>query len=257
MKKIIYLILILFLAGCSEEIIDFKDCKSIGKISEGYPRQCITPDGAIFIEELQPCENRCGDGICYEMACQAKGCQCPENSITCPLDCSTVKTDIYDCGWDEECIPSPEECHPLICINQKYQEDYNKPEVCTMEFREEAAYSKEDCICLDDRCQNKNVIGKRYLHQNKTKCSMKFLCEPGEEAFFDGNGCGCQTEQKIFCRDSQRGSDFCTMELHPVCGWFDESVQCVKYPCAGEFNNPCEACKATKVKFYTEGECPK
>lgn len=33
------------------------------------------------------CRNRCGDGICQQIACMAEGCPCPESIDTCPKDC--------------------------------------------------------------------------------------------------------------------------------------------------------------------------
>jgi len=33
------------------------------------------------------CEDKCGDGICQEIVCQAIGCPCSETSQTCPQDC--------------------------------------------------------------------------------------------------------------------------------------------------------------------------
>jgi len=34
------------------------------------------------------CKDLCGDGICQEIVCQAVGCPCPEDIITCPKDCT-------------------------------------------------------------------------------------------------------------------------------------------------------------------------
>ncbi len=63
--------------------------------------------------------------------------------------------------------------------------------------------------------------------------------------------------KKTYCTAGQRGSQICTMEYMPVCGWFDESIQCVKYPCAQTYSNPCAACSEAKVAYWTAGECPK
>jgi hypothetical protein len=42
----------------------------------------------------------------------------------------------------------------------------------------------------------------------------------------------------------------------PVCGWFNQSIQCFKYPCAMNYGNKCMACAAENVAYWTEGECP-
>jgi hypothetical protein len=61
----------------------------------------------------------------------------------------------------------------------------------------------------------------------------------------------------IVCPDSYRGAEICTKEYNPVCGWYNASkVQCIKYPCAIEAGNICEACSNSDVEYYTEGLCP-
>lgn len=49
----------------------------------------------------------------------------------------------------------------------------------------------------------------------------------------------------------------CTMEYNPVCGWYNESINCFAYPCAGEYGNACSACGDSKVSRVTKGPCPK
>jgi hypothetical protein len=33
------------------------------------------------------CIDKCGDGVCQEVVCEAIGCPCVETKITCPSDC--------------------------------------------------------------------------------------------------------------------------------------------------------------------------
>ncbi len=100
-----------------------------------------------------------------------------------------------------------------------------------------------------------------------------FDSQSGECKVFIWGGCGgvvpfetldeCLTEcagaaKENYCTDEQRGAVACTMEYRPVCGWFDpERIQCVKYPCASTYGNPCGACADDKVLYWTNGECPK
>lgn len=63
-------------------------------------------------------------------------------------------------------------------------------------------------------------------------------------------------EKKVYCTSAQRGNGACIQIFQPVCGWFDDSVQCVKYPCAETYSNSCFACMDEKVEYYTKGECP-
>ncbi|MBR9676094.1 hypothetical protein GOV05_03740 [Candidatus Woesearchaeota archaeon] len=68
--------------------------------------------------------------------------------------------------------------------------------------------------------------------------------------------CDFKQEEKTFCTDKQRGVQACTMEFNPVCGWSDETIQCIKYPCASTYSNPCVACSERTVEYWTAGECP-
>jgi len=63
--------------------------------------------------------------------------------------------------------------------------------------------------------------------------------------------------KKNYCSPAQRGAQMCTMEYAPVCGWFNENIKCVKYPCAQTYSNPCMACSNENVAYWTDGECPK
>lgn len=64
------------------------------------------------------------------------------------------------------------------------------------------------------------------------------------------------SSNKVYCTAESRGVGACTMEHAPVCGWNDETVQCVTYPCAQTYSNKCMACTNEHVAYYTQGECP-
>ena len=61
--------------------------------------------------------------------------------------------------------------------------------------------------------------------------------------------------KKFFCTDSDRTAT-CNDVGDKVCGWFNKSVQCLRYPCAINFDLRCEACKNPDVEYYTFGSCP-
>ena len=63
--------------------------------------------------------------------------------------------------------------------------------------------------------------------------------------------------EQFKCNSDSRLADFCTQEYDPVCGWFAENIQCIKYPCANTYSNSCFACSNSDVLYWTEGECPK
>ena len=102
MKKILFTFLFsgFLIAGCGNVtavITNFDDCVKAGNpVMESYPRQCSTPEGEVFVEDveiiLEPepveiCEDMCGDGICQEIVCMAIGCPCAETAESCPEDC--------------------------------------------------------------------------------------------------------------------------------------------------------------------------
>jgi hypothetical protein len=64
-------------------------------------------------------------------------------------------------------------------------------------------------------------------------------------------------KEKHYCSPESRNAEVCTMEYRPVCGWFNQSIKCFRYPCAATYSNPCFACADKKVDYWTEGECPK
>lgn len=66
-------------------------------------------------------------------------------------------SDVQSCQIDQDCIPLPSECHPTSCINKDFEDNFEKPEMCTMIFMYEAAYSPEDCVCQQNVCVNKNL----------------------------------------------------------------------------------------------------
>lgn len=64
-------------------------------------------------------------------------------------------------------------------------------------------------------------------------------------------------EDKTYCSQDSRNAEACITLYKPVCGWFSENIQCIRYPCAQTYSNSCEACKNADVSYFTSGECPK
>lgn len=62
--------------------------------------------------------------------------------------------------------------------------------------------------------------------------------------------------EKTYCTPESRQGEFCTAQYDPVCGWFNQSVQCITYPCANVYSNNCHACLDTNVDYWTQGVCP-
>ena len=63
-------------------------------------------------------------------------------------------------------------------------------------------------------------------------------------------------EGKHYCNEEQI-TDQCPTLKDDVCGWFNENINCLVFPCANDYINPCLACSDTNVEYYTFGKCPK
>jgi hypothetical protein len=112
---------------------------------------------------------------------------------------------------------------------------------------------------LSSKC-NYNDSTKSYLNK-APNCAINFLCVKGKVPFSDECGCGCKlnetvSESKTYCTPEQKSAEVCFEIYQPVCGWFNNDVQCVKFPCADTYVNSCFACKDSKVDYWTPGECP-
>jgi hypothetical protein len=78
---------------------------------------------------------------------------------------------------------------------------------------------------------------------------MRFTCD-NDEFFGDETGCGCIREH------NNAAVTLCPADYDPVCGWFDNSIQCVTFPCAETKGNLCMASIDPNVASTTPGECP-
>ena len=100
------------------------------------------------------------------------------------------------------------------------------------------------------------AAGYDIMESYPRKCAAqgKVFVE-GEEAAPIEEPVEKQAEQ-INCLDAERNREACTLNYDPVCGWFDDTVNCVDYPCAQTFANRCGACTNPTIAYTTEGECP-
>lgn len=115
--------------------------------------------------------------------------------------------------------------------------------------------------------QNMQEGVKNYMSYDREAClRIKFACAPGYEYFADEKGCGCkvhgpemmpeENKSEVICTPESREGEVCPTIHQPVCGWFNQSIQCIRYPCAVTFGNSCEACHSHEIAYYTNGECP-
>ncbi|HHQ45358.1 MAG TPA: hypothetical protein ENN13_04395 [Candidatus Altiarchaeales archaeon] len=96
------------------------------------------------------------------------------------------------CETDADCIPLPSDCHPHVCINLIYRENYESPEVCTMMYDNQAAYTPEDCACVDGQCANKKLsTGEKITIQKAYEIAENSDCIAegplGDVVFYNEN----------------------------------------------------------------------
>ncbi len=60
-------------------------CESKNKCLRVWEEECSDNFGSRKNEKN--CEDKCGDGVCQEIVCQALGCPCAETRENCPQDC--------------------------------------------------------------------------------------------------------------------------------------------------------------------------
>lgn len=89
-------------------------------------------------------------------------------------------------------------------------------------------------------CDGNTYSNECIMNANKVSKNHEGTCEK-----IDNKAHFCKNESTETCTTTQ------------VCGWFNpQKIQCLRYPCAVNYNNSCDACKDDKVLYWTYGECP-
>lgn len=154
----------------------------------------------------------------------------------------------------------------------------NSTEVCKSKFKElkevceplrcnkNQIFVNNKCVEIQKQC-NLNSTAYNYQLNNIALCQNSNLnCSKDQKPFYDECGCGCKSTktrkneiEKNYCTTEQKNATVCPAYYSKTCGWSDSTIQCLKYPCATEFTNPCEACKGNNstIEFWTLGSCPK
>jgi len=176
MKKIILMLtlLLVLVSACKTEQLDGGDFDEYGcKPSTGYTwsedvgacirewelddaqkeaaRLVVLPMSfrPVIISKVETLE--CNE--CFDVYLQGGGSQVTRMMIR---DGKIYHEDVAKCESDDDCVPAAG-CHPHTCINKEYVKESEGPEICTMMFDGQAAYSAEDCLCVDNVCENKNL----------------------------------------------------------------------------------------------------
>jgi len=80
-------------------------------------------------------------------------------------------------------------------------------------------------------------------------------CPSDEDSGAASDGNETSDLERHVCTPDEREVDACIELYQPVCGYFNDSIQCVKAPCAATYSNGCFACMDEKVEAWTAGAC--
>lgn len=231
------------LAGCEKQ--EIPNPASQYCLAQGGTHSIITAaDGSQQGICTLPGGTECDEWAYYRKECPDCSGGCPVYSPPAPGWCQYGT--IVDGGKNDCGCQLPPRCENVACT----QEAKICPDGVT-------AVGREGPNCEFAPCPDKT-----YISTDLEKCKViRYFCEEGMVPFTDSDGCGCEAEpepvpEKNYCTPESRQADVCTMNYDPVCGWFDQTIQCLKYPCAINAGNSCEACQNKNVEYWTEGLCP-
>ena len=116
----------------SEDISTFQECVDAGyPVMESYPEQCLTPEGLLFVREIEEDETENGDGLVDEESDEFYG-----------------SSTNYPCEVDEDCFASG--CNNEIC--QSTQED-EMMSACLFPEQPLPQDLEYSCGCFEGECR--------------------------------------------------------------------------------------------------------
>lgn len=183
--------------------------------------------------------------------------ECNKNFTSCKKEASTTRNLCYKDAINNSKICKTE-CNIFKFCPTVYDPICGINNVTyTNECELNKANVKKDC---NKECPCKNIGGDTdshgcYLDAGYTWCDKKQKCIRLWE-----ENCSEEPEKHMCthldCTSYNDCNFACPTLYDPVCGWFDNSIICYKYPCAETYSNSCIACADSKVKYWTSGECP-
>jgi len=176
--------------------------------------------------------------------------QKPDNDgdgFTSDVDCEDLDSTIFP-GASEACDGVDNDCDGTVDNGGIWA---NLGSECFVGIGECAATGSIICNILDPLgppvCSAKPGVASPEICDDKDNDCDGTVDDDDVCAESDGN-------EKEFCDDPR--PELCVQIYDPVCGWFDSTAACLKYPCAQTYSNSCEACRSRIVLYWTDGECP-
>jgi hypothetical protein len=205
--------------------------------------------------------------IGFAIVIVAAGCIVQKEPVACTMD-AKICPDGSAVGRNPanncEFYPCPSSPRDGMALNDQYTRYVSEdPEACRTVLFQCIPGSRPFTDSTGCGCRAEEP--RRYVSMDPQQCeTLRYTCEDHYIAFTDENGCGCEftfeetaegSLEAIDCTAEQRGM-MCTQQYEPVCGWFGQDIQCIRYPCAMDYGNACMACADEKVVSYTGGLCP-
>lgn len=150
-------------------ISSFEECLNAGyPVLESYPRQCKTPDGLSFVEEIKSaaispaeCQNdqECAQGFyCQDGACQQFF---PDLSCQTHHDCQLINQDLgFSCGWLGVCDQADYSLEKWIGVNKNWLNQ-----------------EREKNCPPQDECGARPTCNPKLINDNFTAKCVSGLCQ--------------------------------------------------------------------------------
>ena len=223
---------LLVLAGCAYEsdITDFESCVEAGfPVMESYPRQCQTPTGQVFVEEIVNDDEPMFCPEVYEPVCGVDGVT---YSNSCFAGLENVQV-----AYEGECGPENAFAEPRVCTRE-----YNP--VCGADG---VTYGNP-CMAGDMQIEYYGECNGGLIEDDFMFCPTVYEPVCGVDGVTYSNSCFAALESIQVAYEGECGPEnafntdrVCTMEYNPVCG-----MDGVTY------GNPCVAGNMQIAYF---GEC--
>jgi putative hemolysin len=229
------------------------ESKIITNADDSQSGVCVLPYG-IECDEWKYFRGECPASVTCTAEQKAAEICTMEYMPTCGDDGVTYGNKCTACGSKNIDSYVPGECPAKTYVTRDLEQCKVIRYVC---IKGKAAFSDEfGCGCEPETTCGNGVCDAGEADQ----CPACYYSTPPCLAPCTAGTCSedcAPTDGKLKATDCQNPrTQACTKEYMPVCGWFNTSIQCIKYPCAANYGNKCTACADYKVAYWTDERCP-